>query len=105
MNITVLGDKETVTGFRLAGVSSATLADTKTIEKEFEKAVSEKDIIIITENLASQIRNRIEELQTEEKPVIVEIPGKEGSIGYTKEKINDLIKRVVGMDMSSKGKT
>ncbi len=105
MNIIVLGDKETVTGFKLAGISSAKTVDVKSIEKEFEKAASEKDIIIITENFASQIRERIEELQTLGKTVIVEIPGKEGSIGYTKEKINDLIKRVVGMDMSSKGKT
>ncbi|MFO7872234.1 MAG: V-type ATP synthase subunit F [Candidatus Undinarchaeales archaeon] len=105
MNTIIIGDKETVTGFRLAGISSAKAVDTKNINREFKKAVSEQDIIIITEEFASHVRDKIEELQTEEKPVIIEVPGKEGSLGHTKKKINELIKRVVGMDMSSKGKT
>lgn len=100
MNIIALGDEETVTGFRLAGVSSAKAVDIKNIDEEFEKIASEKEVIIITEKFASRIRDKIEKIQERGKPVIVEIPDKEGSVGYTKEKINALIKRVIGMDMS-----
>lgn len=100
MNVTVLGDGETVTGFRLAGISSAKEIDVKNAETEFKKAVEERDIIIITEKFASQLREEIEKLQKKSRPVIVEIPGKGGPVGDAKEKMNEMVKRVVGVEMA-----
>ncbi len=102
MEIGVVGDFDTVTGFRLAGVKAAYEAEEPGAAVESLKKLIKEDIkvIIITERLADEIRNEITAL-TEGKafPLIVEIQDKKGPIEGKVDPIRALIKKAVGVDI------
>lgn len=92
--IFVLGTKEAVIGFRLVGVPGKGPEDKESALKAFHEAISSGKyaLIIITEEIASMIREEIEEVKSRELyPLIVEIPEREG----WKEKSNDYLEKMV----------
>ena len=102
MEIGVVGDFATVTGFRLAGVKETYEVEEPGAAVESLKKLMREDIglIIITERLADQIRDEIEVL-TEGKafPLIVEIQDKQGPIEGKVDPIMALIKKAVGVEI------
>jgi V/A-type H+-transporting ATPase subunit F len=102
MKIGVVGDFDTVTGFRLAGVKETYDVEEPEAAVEALKKLMKEDIgvIIITERLADQIRDETEELIEEKTlPIIVEIPDKKGPIEGKADPIMALIKKAVGVEI------
>ncbi len=96
--ISVIGDRDTVTGFSLAGVKKKKIAESRNeVKNAFEKFMHTPDmkIIIITEELAESIREEIDQ-HKETWPVVVEIPDKKGKIKRT-DPVERLIKKVTGV--------
>ncbi|MBC7331136.1 MAG: V-type ATP synthase subunit F [Synergistetes bacterium] len=90
----VLGNKEAVTGFRLAGIEGKVPEDKETALKTFYQIVSsgKYSLLIITESVASMIREEIEEVKSRELyPLIVEIPER----GGWREKPDDYLERAI----------
>ncbi|MCK4476705.1 MAG: hypothetical protein KAU16_08270 [Methanophagales archaeon] len=103
--IAVIGDPETATGFRLAGVkevyeySEGGEDVVRVLDKLAKDGVA---IVIINEKLAAEARNRekIREINTKKKgiiPIIVEVPNKKGPMEKEIDEIGQLIKRAVGV--------
>ncbi|KAJ5073244.1 v-type proton atpase subunit f [Anaeramoeba ignava] len=96
----VIGDRDTVTGFILAGVGDSGLkknpnfliVDNKTpqdvIENSFHNFLSRRDIaiIIINQHIAELIRHLID-AHEDPIPVIVEIPSKDRPYDFSKDYI------------------
>lgn len=102
MKIGVVGDFDTVTGFRLAGVKETYDVEEPEAAVETLKKLMKEDIgvIIITERLADQIRDETEELiEGKTLPIIVEIPDKKGPIEGKADPIMALIKKAVGVEI------
>ena len=105
--IAVIADKDTATGFRLAGIShiyefSEDESDSmhENLSRTLEKLANECSIIIITERLAEKVRGKIREINERKRgvsPIIVEIPDKRGAIEKEMDEISRLIKRAVGI--------
>ena len=54
----------------------------------------------ITQLMANEIREHINrKIGSDVLPMIIEIPDKDGSSGGSSDQINDLIKRVIGVEM------
>jgi V/A-type H+-transporting ATPase subunit F len=101
-SVAVIGDIDTVTGFKLGGVSRG--IDVKTDEdakNAFDELMDEKiSIIIITEKIADNIREYIDKkIGSEVLPMVIEIPDKSGSSDMDVDPMNELIKRVIGVEM------
>ena len=101
-SVAVIGDIDTVSGFRLGGVKQAEVvnnADEAIIA--FDKFLDDElSIIIITQFMANEIRNHINrKIGSNVLPMIIEIPDKDGSSEGSSDQINDLIKRVIGVEM------
>ena len=101
-SVAIIGDIDTVTGFRLGGVKQAEVVNTAedaivAFDKFFEEEIS---IIIITQVLANEIREHMNrKIGSEVLPMIIEIPDKDGSSEGSSDQMNDLIKRVIGVEM------
>lgn len=81
MKYFVIGDQDTVLGFSLAGVEGITVSSAKEVEAAFNFAIKDREvgIIVITERCAKLIKGHIEDYSfTNEFPLIVEIPDREG---------------------------
>lgn len=101
-SVGVIGDLDTVSGFRLGGVKKSEIVNNKeeaieAIDKFLDEDVS---IIIITQNLANEIREHINrKIGSDVLPMIIEIPDKDGSSEGSSDQMADLIKRVIGVEM------
>jgi len=100
--VAVIGDEDTVVGFRLAGVLKAEVAvDGASARRALVEFSRDSDIslIIITERLAEQVRDVIEELSTRPYPVIVEIPDKRGRLEGRVSPLRKLVKQAIGVEL------
>ena len=101
-SVAVIGDLDTITGFRLGGVSTGYVVNT---EDEAKKALdelleSEISIIIITQKVSDEIREYINKtMGSEIVPMIIEIPDKDGESESDNDQMRALIKRVIGVDI------
>ena len=86
-SVAIIGDIDTVSGFRLGGVKKAEVVNTsEEAIAAFDKFLDDEvSIIIITQLIVL--------------PMIIEIPDKDGSSEGSSDQINDLIKRVIGVEM------
>ncbi|MDR2830414.1 MAG: V-type ATP synthase subunit F [Methanobrevibacter sp.] len=101
-SVAVIGDIDTVTGFKLAGVKKGHIVNN---DDEAENALTglindELSIIIITEKIADSIREHInKKIGSNVLPMIIEIPDKSGSFERESDPMSELIKRVIGVEM------
>jgi V/A-type H+-transporting ATPase subunit F len=81
MDFYVIADEDTVVGFRYAGVDGIIVDSAEDAGRELDRLAAENAelIVIITERLANQLRERVNAIRYEgELPLVVEIPGPEG---------------------------
>ena len=101
-SVAIIGDIDTVSGFRLGGVKLAEVVNTsEEAIAAFDKFLDDEiSIIIITQLMANEIRDHInKKIGSDVLPMIIEIPDKDGSSEGSSDQINDLIKRVIGVEM------
>ncbi|MGC9443376.1 MAG: V-type ATP synthase subunit F [Candidatus Methanospirareceae archaeon] len=103
--VAVIGDPDTATGFRLAGVNAVYEQDQEGEDtvRVLDRLVREDfALILITEKLAADPRTRekIRDINAKKKgvrPIILEIPDKRGPIEKELDEIGRLIQRAVGV--------
>lgn len=101
-SVAVIGGNDTVSGFRLGGIKQAIVVNNaEEAIVAFDKFLDDEiSIIIITQQMANEIREHINKrIGFEVLPMIIEIPDKDGSSQGSSDQINDLIKRVIGVEM------
>ena len=102
MEVVVIGEQNTITGFSLAGVKRTYLPDEG---KENLKDILSEDglgVLILTERFAEDNRKAIEVHQSSKRvtPIIVEVPDVTGPIEREVDPIRELIRRAIGADVS-----
>ena len=103
-SIIVIGDVDTVTGFRLAGVKEAYVHEDAAHTDEIIRSALTRDIgiLIITERAAEDARPLVDRLRARKgivKPVIVEIPDKRGPL-EREDVLRKMIRRIVGTEVT-----
>ncbi len=101
-DVAIIGDIDTVTGFKLGGVKKGIIVNNDEEAKDAldELLDSEISIIIITQKIADEIREHINKrLGSDVLPMIIEIPDKSGSSEGGADQMAALIKRVIGVEM------
>ncbi|MHA1905656.1 MAG: V-type ATP synthase subunit F [Candidatus Thorarchaeota archaeon] len=100
--IAVIGDRDTVTGFRMVGVRESVIPANA---NETRKAIldyfrdPQMGLIIITEPLAMEVEDTILELSEAPVPVILLAPDRQGSTGAYETVLRELIRRAVGIEI------
>lgn len=102
MDVLVIGDRDTVIGFKLAGVSSALeVRNPEEAKAALKSAFQQRNVgvIMIPKKLAQEIKTFISKLTEESDfPIIVEIPGKEG-VEEEVDALRELIRKAVGIEI------
>ncbi len=101
MEIVVIGDQDTVTGFRLAGVTRAyAAAEGKQVLKNI-LADDRVGVVIMTERFAEANSQAVEEHKASKRmtPIVVEVPDVSGPIARETDPIRELIKRAIGTEV------
>ncbi|MBD3405841.1 MAG: V-type ATP synthase subunit F [Candidatus Lokiarchaeota archaeon] len=100
--IAVIGDRDTVTGFQMAGVTD--ISTPKNPEETRNSLIHyfrdpRMGLIIITEPLAVEVEDTILELSEAPIPVILLIPDRQGATGAYESVLKELIRRAVGIEI------
>lgn len=99
--IAVLGDRESVMGFKALGldvVSAETAAQARKTLHQMARSGSYA-IIYLTEQYAVELADEVAKYQDQPTPAIILIPGKAGSLGIGMKNITDSVERAVGADV------
>jgi len=102
MRIAAIGDRETVAGFRLAGVSEAHVATHDfQAQKELKRIFNMPGIavVFITADIYPHVKDMVSERRNtgEVYPIVVEIPPMRGEM--KEDPIREIVRRAVGIDM------
>ena len=98
--IAVMGDWESVMGFRALGLDTYPIANPEEGRETLrELAKSGCAVIYITEQLARDLKDTIARYKDNLRPAIILIPGREGSLGIGMNCIRNDIERAVGADI------
>jgi len=98
--IGVIGDKDSILGFKTLGVAIFPVVDAQAA-LSILKQVSKEDyaVLFITEELAQQLEEPIAELNKRFLPVVVPIPNNKGTLGIGMSKIKESVEKAIGADI------
>ncbi|MDD5503042.1 MAG: V-type ATP synthase subunit F [Candidatus Thermoplasmatota archaeon] len=103
--IAIIGDDETVAGFGAAGIAAYPVSDSDSALGVLQNVRKMNyGIIFITEAYAKGLETLIINIGTEALPIIISIPGKEGSKGVGIKWLQKVAERAVGFDILSQNK-
>ncbi|HHW49564.1 MAG TPA: V-type ATP synthase subunit F [Clostridiaceae bacterium] len=98
--IGVIGDKDSVLGFKAVGLSVFPVTRSQEAEEILHKLAEEQyAVIYITEQIAKDIISSIDSYKDKRFPAIIPIPGNQGSLGIGMECIKKSVERAVGADI------
>lgn len=98
--IAVLGDRESVMGFKALGFEVYPASSSEQAREIISHlAGGEYAVIYITEQLASDIEDEISKYKDSVTPAIILIPGKEGTLGSGMRALHSAVERAVGADI------
>ena len=98
--IAVIGDRDSVLGFRALGLDVFPTEDTDAGRRTLHRLAQEDyAVIYITEQLAQQLTAEIARYKDEAKPAVILIPGANGSQGLGMSALNAAVERAVGSNI------
>ena len=98
--IAVIGDWESVMGFRALGLDTYPVTSVEEARKTVhDLAKTDCAVIYLTETLAKDMADVLDRYKDNIQPAIILIPGREGSLGIGKSNIQSSIERAVGADI------
>ena len=101
MRFYVIGDEDTVLGFRLVGVDGTVVTNQEETQNALEEATQIEDlgVIMIPERIASTVRAQVDRfIYKTTFPLIIEIPDRMGPM-EDRGSIRDLIRTAVGVSV------
>jgi len=98
--IAVLGDRDSVLGFKALGIETFTADDAAQARPILRKLGGEEyAVVYVTERLADGMHEEIEAFKDRPTPAVIVIPGKDGLMGLGMESLKSAVKRAVGADI------
>ncbi len=99
-NAAVIGDRETVIGFKAIGLKVCYAEDEQQARDHLVSlAKNNTAVIFITDDLAQNIGADIAAYSKNALPAIILIPGKDGSNGVALANVSKSVERAVGADI------
>ncbi len=98
--IGVIGDKDSVSGFRALGVVVRAVTNGDEGAKALRELASQEcAAIYVVESLAQEMMPAIREYSSSPLPAVVLIPGNRGSLGIGMAKVKSAVEKAVGADI------
>lgn len=99
-SIAIVGEKESVLGFKAVGFDVHETNDSAQTEEIIRRlAGQDYGIIFITEQAMAPVLSLLEEYKDVPTPAIIPIPGRGGSLGMGLTSVKKSVERAVGADI------
>lgn len=101
--IAVIGDKDSVIGFKALGLEVIDVNTPVEAKEAFTSLARSKDeyaIIYITEQLADKLSDEIAAVKDKVTPAVILIPSKSGTLGMGMSALKTTVERAIGSDIT-----
>ncbi|HET9911615.1 MAG TPA: V-type ATP synthase subunit F [Anaerolineales bacterium] len=101
MKVLVIGHREAVLGFSLAGVNGQAVSTAEEADKALNEALASKDvgIILVTQDIAQLLQERVEDLKLHSTiPLVVEIPSPAG-VPEDQPSLSEVVLKAIGIKL------
>ena len=105
MEIAVAGFPETLVGFRLAGlaIASECTRDDADVQVNMLMDNASVGLVVLDQDLVPLLSPKTrKKMEASTKPVVIMIPGKSGAVQAGAESISMMVKRAIGIELTSK---
>ncbi len=104
MKAAILGNPETILGFKAVGLDVFGVRTQKEAEEKIDEIYRKGNhaMLLITEDWFLRLKEKIKKLEESALPAIIFIPGIGGSAGFIEKELQNTIERAVGSDIFSK---
>ena len=98
--IGVIGDRDSVLGFKAVGLEVFPVAGVQEGERVLRRLAEQQyAVVYVTEQLAADITKAIEEYNGRIFPAIIPVPGNRGALGIGVQGLKKTVERAVGADI------
>ena len=98
--IGVIGDRESILGFKAVGLDVFPVDDPEEARKTLKRIAKEEfAIIYITEQVYQYMMDLVDEYTDSRLPAIIPIPGKDGTLRIGMTSVKKSVERAVGADI------
>ncbi|HKM28257.1 MAG TPA: V-type ATP synthase subunit F [Anaerovoracaceae bacterium] len=98
--IGVIGDRESVLGFKAVGLDVFPCEESEVAGKTLRRIAKEDyAIVYITEQIYSEILEEVDKYNDSRLPAIIPIPGANGTLGIGMRNLKKSVERAVGADI------
>ncbi len=98
--VAVLGDRDSVIGYRAVGMTVVPLEETDDAVPVISQLVRDRyAVIFLTETIAQKYETYLKTLRDRRIPAIIPIPSMQGSTGLGLRQIRESLRRAVGIDL------
>lgn len=97
--IAIIGDGDSITVFKAAGVAAFAAEDEVRAKEALRKAAKDYQIIFLTEELYKPLEEFLKRFDEQPYPVVLSIPSKNGSTGHGAQLLKNAMERALGVDI------
>lgn len=98
--IAAVGFHESILLFSAAGVKTVPVtSDEEALDAVKTLAKGGTQVIFLTENFAAALEEQLRRYRSEAYPIILPVPEKSGSVGYSMQKINANMEKALGTNI------
>lgn len=99
-NIAVIGDKESILGFKALGIEVHTPNGIEETKKTIDQLTKENyGVIFITEELMKDVKETIAKYDDQFIPAIIPIPSNQGTLNIGMDRIDANVEKAVGINL------
>ena len=95
----IVGDGDSITVFKAAGVDAFPAEDEKQAREIVRKIARDYNIIFLTEEFARPLADFLKRFDETPYPVVLSVPSKNGSTGYGAEALKQASERALGVNI------
>lgn len=101
-DIAMIGDRDSILGFKALGVSIFPAENREKVTSAFKTTVDEEyKIVFITDDVMPEQEEIAMRLRDKDFPVVIPIPSNKGSTGLGTERLRGLVRKAAGADILS----
>jgi V/A-type H+-transporting ATPase subunit F len=98
--IGVIGDKDSILGFKALGISVFPVMDSEEASTILKRLARDKyAIVFITEPIAKDMKETIERFKDSLFPAVILIPSNQGTLGLGIQGVKDTVEKAIGADI------
>ncbi len=98
--IAVIGDKDSILGFKVVGVTVFPVTEPEQAARLVHKLAKEDyAVLFITEPVIAEIKETVDRYRAMAYPAIIPIPNNRGSLGLGMKGIRDSMEKAIGVDI------